>query len=149
MTALKAPRLVRVRLVAVEMEVTLEGAPQITSPSDAAAIALAVLPTDREGVAVIHLDTRSRVRSAELASIGMLDAAMMHPREVFKAAILANAARIIVAHNHPSGDPEPSDADYDMTERLVKAGEILGIEVLDSLVVAGRKVVSIRERGAR
>ena len=82
-----------------------------------------------------------------LISRGTLNASLVHPREVFRPAILASAAAIILVHNHPSGDPEPSDEDVSLTKRLVKAGEILGIEVLDHLVVAKRGFVSLRARG--
>lgn len=139
MTALNAPKLRRVRLVEVVMDTTLEGALRVEGPEDVARIARAILPTDREGFVVIHLDSRHHVRSVELASIGSLNASIVHPREVFKAAILANASAIIVAHNHPSGDPEPSNEDIAITKRLGKAGEILGIDLLDHVIVGGRK----------
>ena len=102
---------------------------------------------DREQFACVHLDVKNRLISREVVSIGHLSAALVHPREVFKAAILANAASVAFIHNHPSGDPEPSKEDFDLTRRLVKAGEILGITVLDHVVVARTGHVSIAERG--
>ena len=93
------------------------------------------------------LDAKNRLISRETVSVGHLTAALVHPREVFKAAILANAAAIALVHNHPSGDPEPSREDVEITRRLVKAGELLGIPVLDHVVVTRRGHVSIAERG--
>lgn len=137
------PKLRRLRLVAVDCSATVEGAPMVKGPRDAALIARNILPTDREGFVVIHLDARHRVRSIELASVGTLNASLVHPREVFKAAILANAHGIIVAHNHPSGDPTPSEEDGRILKRLVGAGDLLGIGVLDSLVITESGYVSM------
>jgi DNA repair protein RadC len=102
---------------------------------------------DREQFVCCHLDTKHRLISREIVSIGHLSAALVHPREVFKAAILANAAAVAFVHNHPSGDPEPSREDIEITRRLVKAGEILGIPVVDHVVVSRNGHVSIAERG--
>jgi DNA repair protein RadC len=82
----------------------------------------------------------------ETVSIGSLNASIVHPREVFQPAILHSAASVILVHNHPSGDPEPSDEDLSITRRLVQVGEIVGIAVLDHVVVASRGVVSLRAR---
>ena len=90
---------------------------------------------DREAFVVLLLDVKHRVIAEEVVSIGILDGALIHPREVFKAAITANAAAIIVAHNHPSGDLKPSGQDAEVTRRLRKAGEILGIPVVDHVIV--------------
>ena len=103
---------------------------------------------DREQFLCCHLDAKNRLISREVVSIGHLTAALVHPREVFKAAILANAASVAFVHNHPSGDPEPSREDMELTRRLVKAGDILGITVLDHVVIArGGAHRSIAERG--
>ena len=102
---------------------------------------------DREQFTCCHLDVKNRLISREVVSIGHLTAALVHPREVFKAAILANAASVAFVHNHPSGDPEPSREDLEITRRLVRAGEILGIPVLDHVVIARKGHVSIVERG--
>lgn len=138
-------KLRKVRLVTVDAVVTDSNAPLVLGPQDAANVARAILPTDREGFAVLHLDTRKRVRSVELASVGTLTATIVHPREVFKGAILANAHSIIVAHNHPSGDPTPSDDDERMTRALIEAGQVIGIEVVDHIIVAGERSLSMRE----
>jgi DNA repair protein RadC len=102
---------------------------------------------DREHFVVFHLDTRHRVQSFEIAAIGSLSAAIVHPREVFKGAILANASAIICGHNHPSGDPTPSEDDREMHRRLQQVGELIGIEVLDLLIVAGTRCWSARLEG--
>jgi DNA repair protein RadC len=90
---------------------------------------------DRENFAVLYLDARHRITHAHLVSIGSAQGALVHPREVFKGAFLANAAAIIVGHNHPSGDVQASAEDRAITERLNAAGELLGVTLLDSLIV--------------
>jgi DNA repair protein RadC len=102
---------------------------------------------DREHFTVVLLDARNRVVGVNTVSIGTLTASLVHPREVFKPAILANAAAIIVAHNHPSGDPEPSNEDVAITQRLGEAGALLGIRLLDHLVLgADGAFVSLADR---
>lgn len=110
-------------------------------------IAEEMLSSDRERFICLHLNTKNWLLSWEVVSIGSLNATVVHPREVFKAAILANAAAVVLCHNHPSGDPEPSGADLQLTRRLVKAGDVIGIEVLDHVVLTETGFVSLRERG--
>jgi len=100
---------------------------------------------DRERFLALYLDTRHRVRGVETVSVGTLNASLVHPREVFKNAIGMSAAAVIVAHNHPSGDPRPSTDDLELTARLDRCGKILGISLLDHLVVGDVEIVSIRE----
>jgi DNA repair protein RadC len=102
---------------------------------------------DREHFVVVHLSARSAVLSIEIASIGDQTSAIVHPREAFKAAILMNAASIIVGHNHPSGDLTPSPDDRAIYEALIRAGETVGIPVLDFLIVAGPKWHSVVASG--
>jgi DNA repair protein RadC len=90
---------------------------------------------DREYFFVIHLDTKGKIISVEIVSIGNLNSTVVHPREVFKTAILNNTHAIILAHNHPSGDPSPSKEDLAITERLISSGELLGIEVKDHVIL--------------
>lgn len=92
--------------------------------------------SDREMFVVLHLDVRNRVVAHEITSIGSQTASLVHPREVFKSAILKGACSLILAHNHPSGDPSPSKDDIDLTHRLVEAGRLMGIEMLDHIIVA-------------
>ncbi|MEW6407702.1 MAG: DNA repair protein RadC [Patescibacteria group bacterium] len=93
----------------------------------------------KEHFLIVSLDTRNNLIKISNVSIGTLNANLIHPREVFKEAIDARAASIIIAHNHPSGDPEPSADDLAITKRLVEAGKIMGIEVLDHIIIAKNK----------
>ncbi len=109
---------------------------QIRSSADAAALLRQFLGTvDREHFVVIMMDRKNRLIGINTVSIGSLTASVVHPREVFKVAILSNAAALICGHNHPSGDPQPSPEDRALTERLVEAGKLLGIEILDHVIV--------------
>lgn len=102
---------------------------------------------DRERFEVVLLDVKSRVIGCEVVSIGHLSGAPVHPREVFKPALEASAAAIVLVHNHPSGDPTPSRDDLAVTERLVQAGKILGIDVLDHLIIGAKQYVSLKQQG--
>lgn len=93
----------------------------------------------------VTLNSKNEHISTHQVSVGTLDATLVHPREVFRAAIRDAAASIIVAHNHPSGDPKPSDEDFAVTRRLEEAGKIIGVDVLDHIVMARRGCKSIRE----
>ena len=122
----------------------------LTSPDEVLAYldTLDIASADREVFVVLHLDTRNRVVAHETTSIGSQNASLVHPREVFKAAILKGATSIILAHNHPSGDPAPSKEDIDLTHRLAEAGGLMGIQVLDHVVVAPPgESVSMKELG--
>jgi DNA repair protein RadC len=101
----------------------------------------------REQFHALHLDARNCVVRAELVSQGTLTASLVHPREVFRSAVRAGAAALIVVHNHPSGDPEPSEEDRRITRRLAEAGDLMGIPLVDHVVVAGERWVSFAERG--
>lgn len=100
-----------------------------------------------ETFGMLALDVRHRVRAERVVSVGTLTTSLVHPREVFREAIVARAAAVIVFHNHPSGDPEPSAEDVSLTRRLVRAGDLLGIELLDHLVLGHGRAVSLKERG--
>lgn len=100
---------------------------------------------DREVFLVISLNTRNRVLGVNTVSVGSLNANLVHPREVFKSAILLNASSIILLHNHPSGETEPSKDDIKRTDELVKAGKLLGIEVVDHLIVGNNTFYSFLE----
>ena len=100
----------------------------------------------REHFVVLLLNARHEAIGRETVSIGSLNASIVHPREVFRPALFQAAASIILVHNHPSGDPEPSEEDLGITKRLVQAGELLGISVLDHLIIARRGTVSFRSR---
>ena len=100
---------------------------------------------DKEHFYCIHLDTRSRIKLIEVVSIGIVNASLVHPREIFRRAIIAGATNILVAHNHPSGQSEPSDADLEITKKLRQAGEIIGIHLLDHLIFTPNRYSSLRE----
>lgn len=120
---------------------------QIRGPDDVVALIGPKLRKEaREHFLVLLLNARHEVIGKETVSIGSLNASIVHPREVFKPAVLASAASVVLVHNHPSGDPEPSEEDLAITKRLVEGGEILGIAVLDHVIVASRGVVSFRSR---
>ncbi len=104
--------------------------------------------TDREQFFLLCLNTKNEPTALHTVSIGSLDASIVHPREVFKTAILSNAASVIVAHNHPSGDPTPSREDIQVTRKLQQAGDMLGITVLDHIVVGTEGAYySLKEKG--
>jgi DNA repair protein RadC len=119
----------------------------INHPADVAKLLKDLASRDRECFAVILLNTRNRVLGVNIVSIGTLDSALAHPREVYKPVFLANASRIIIGHNHPSGEPDPSDEDIQITQRLKEAGDILGIQLLDHVIVAPGAYTSLQELG--
>jgi DNA repair protein RadC len=121
---------------------------QILTATDAARLIIpqfGAQPVEHFGL--VLLDTKHRVIRTTVVSIGTLDASIVHPREVFRAAAAGGAAAIVLFHNHPSGDPNPSDDDIALTRRLVRAGELMGIAVLDHVIVAENSFASLRERG--
>lgn len=103
--------------------------------------------TERERFVVVMLNTRNCALGHHIVGIGLLNSVLVHPREVFRVAILAGAYAIVVMHNHPSGDPTPSEADIRTTRDLIRAGQLLRIEVLDHIVVGEDKHTSLRELG--
>ncbi|WP_231603538.1 JAB domain-containing protein [Neorhodopirellula pilleata] len=125
--------------------------PRITSTATARSFAEAFFAqrgADRECFVVAHLDTKHRPMSIEVCTVGTLDASLVHPREVFKAAILAGASAVLLMHNHPSGDPTPSREDRAVTDRLEQVGKIIGINVLDHIVVGDDEGGSVSLRKA-
>ena len=97
---------------------------------------------------VLLLNTRKRVKGHQLVTIGTMDTLLVHPREVFRTAVVSSAARIVLMHNHPSGEPTPSEADIKVTRDLIRAGQLLKIEVIDHVIMgSGDKRSSLRELG--
>ncbi len=122
---------------------------EIRGPDDVVALLGKGLTAEpREHFIVVLLNARHEVIARETVSVGSLNASIVHPREVFKPAIAQSAASVVLVHNHPSGDPEPSEEDLSITRRLVQVGDLLGIGVLDHVIIARRGVVSLRARGA-
>ena len=122
---------------------------RISSPKDAVGIGQQFLEdADREQVIVCCLDTKNQPLSISVVSMGILNSSLIHPREIFKTAILTNAASIMLFHNHPSGDPEPSNEDLSITKRIKEAGELMGIELLDHIIIGSEdRYYSLKEQG--
>ena len=122
--------------------------PVIRSPQDAADLMMPRLRYEnKEHFIVLLLSTKNHVLAAPTISIGSLNASLVHPRELFRAAINNSAAAVILIHNHPSGDPSPSQEDISLTKRLLDAGRILDISVLDHVIIGDGKYVSFKEKG--
>ncbi|MEA3396539.1 MAG: DNA repair protein RadC [Chloroflexota bacterium] len=120
---------------------------QIRSPADAAHFLTPLIGhKEQENFVVLYLDTRNRVTDREILYKGSLNTSLVRVAEVFRGAIRRNSAGIIVAHNHPSGDPNPSPEDVALTRRLVKAGKLLEVDLLDHVVIGQNRYVSLRER---
>jgi DNA repair protein RadC len=102
---------------------------------------------DREFAVLACLDSKNKINSISTISIGSLNTGIITPREVFKTAILSNSASVVVCHNHPSGDPTPSREDIEITQRLAEAGQILGIDVIDHIILGDEgKFISLKEK---
>ncbi len=122
--------------------------PKIGSPGDVAALLTDELRyLKQEHFMILLLDNKNKVIKTETISIGTINASLVHPREVFVKAIRQHAAAVILAHNHPSGDPRPSAEDRAITKRLLESGELLGIPVLDHVVIGGADYVSFKDSG--
>jgi DNA repair protein RadC len=121
---------------------------RLDSPAEAARYLLprySARPVETFGL--LALDARHGLRREAVVSVGCLTASLVHPREVFQEAVVSRAAALVLFHNHPSGDPEPSAEDLALTRRLAAAGSLMGIEVLDHLVLGAGRYVSLKERG--
>ncbi len=122
--------------------------PLVKTPDDVVSVVRSRLRgKKKEHFLALLLDTRSQLIRASEISIGSLDTSIVHPREVFKEAISASAASVIFVHNHPSGDPEASEDDIELTKRLARAGEIVGIDVLDHIIICDKKYLSLKREG--
>lgn len=120
----------------------------IRSPDDGADFIMEEMRNlQQEHFVVLFLNTKNQIIHRQTIFIGSLNASIVHPREVYREAVKRSAASIIVAHNHPSGDPAPSQEDIQVTRRLVESGKIVGIELLDHLIIGDRKFVSLKEKG--
>lgn len=123
------------------------GAKTIRNPEELASIVKRFLAdTDREVFLTVNFSTANTINSIHIVSIGSLDRAIVHPREVFKAAILSNASSIALVHSHPSGSLNPSLEDIDITRKLVKCGEILDIKVIDHMIIADDQYLSFAQQ---
>lgn len=123
-----------------------EAAPLLRGPEAVFQLTRDIRASNREHFVGFYLNTRNQVLRREIISIGSLNASIVHPREVFTPAVAVSAASLILAHNHPSGDPTPSEEDLAITRRLVEAGRLLGIDILDHVIVARDSYASFKER---
>lgn len=120
---------------------------QISSPQDAVNLVRDFLEnSDREKLIVCCLDVKNQPTIINTVSVGSLNSSIVHPREVFKAAILGNSASIIIFHNHPSGDPTPSQEDINITKRLSESGKILGINLIDHIIIGYKNYISLKDK---
>jgi len=121
---------------------------KVSCPEDVADLMIPDMKgLDREHFKAILLNTKNGILKIVTVAVGSLNAALVHPREIFKAAVVASAAGIIVVHNHPTGNPEPSREDVDLTARFARCGELMGIDLVDHIIVGDNGFVSMRERG--
>lgn len=140
----------RINIVSLKMfkdQSVLYSPRKVTSPEDIINLLEQFLANkDREEFIVVCLDIKNQPSCINICSIGSLNSAIVHPREVFKTAILSNSASIIIAHNHPSGDPSPSPEDISITKRLKESGILLGIQLLDHIIIGQKnKYISLKE----
>jgi len=121
--------------------------PVIKSPNDAAALVMEEMRhLDREHFRALLLNTKNQVIGTDKVSVGTLNSSTVHPRELFRNAIRRSAASLILVHNHPSGDPAPSREDLDITRRLIEAGKIIGIEILDHIIIGDNRFISFKAK---
>lgn len=121
---------------------------QVKSPKDVVDTLQELIgDNDREELILFTLDTKNQINAIHTVSVGSLNASIVHPREVFKLAIVSNPASIIIAHDHPSGNPVESKEDINITKRIKEAGKILGIELLDHIIVGDNSYRSLKEMG--
>lgn len=125
-----------------------EGRYTIRSPEDAAAYLMTDMASlNQEHFVVLFLNVKNEVLHKQTIFIGSLNSSIVHPREIFREAVKRSAASIIVAHNHPSGNPTPSPEDIEVTKRLIEAGSIMGIELLDHVIIGDHQFLSLKEKG--
>ena len=134
-------------LVKRALEKGEETLPIIRSTKDVIAQAVYMRDKTREHLMVIYLNARNEMIFKKPMFIGTLNANLVHPREIFQEALKQNAASVILVHNHPSGDAEPSQDDLEITKRILEAGKIMGIDILDHVIITKNKVFSFKERG--
>lgn len=136
-------------VLTVREEVTnyLKTGTRFTAPQQIFGAFSFLMQETKEVFIALHLDGKNRIICMDLVSLGSLNQSIVHPREVFKTALLSNAAAIILIHQHPTGDPTPSTEDIAITRRLKEAGEIMGIKILDHIIVGDGEYLSFVERG--
>ena len=138
--------LASMELVKRALEVREETLPTIKSIKDVIAQFSYLRDKTREHLAALYLNARNELVFKKHIFVGTLDANIAHPREIFEQALTNHASSVILVHNHPSGDPEPSKADLEITKRILEAGKILGIDVLDHIIITKTKAFSFKEK---
>lgn len=133
----------------IREEVTnyLKTGTRYTAPSQVYDTFSFLMQETKENFITLHLDGKNRIIAMDTVSIGSLNQSIVHPREVFKTALLSSAAALILVHQHPTGDPSPSSEDIAITRRLKEAGEIMGVKVLDHIIIGSGEYMSFVERG--
>ncbi len=141
--------MIRITLKQIREELPGYEKRQIKSPSLAVEVLHKYIDgSDREMMVVLCLNTKNHINAINTVSVGTLNSSLLHPREIFKPAILSNSASIILGHNHPSGITDPSDNDIRVTRRVAEAGEIMGISLLDHIIIGGDgNYTSLKEKG--
>ena len=141
----------RINISEAKVDYLIKDAPQVRTPEDAAKQADCIKNSDTEAFVVLTLDAKNKLRSADIVTMGLIDANLVHPREVFRTAIIKNACGVVLMHNHPSGDVNPSADDIRFTKQLVEAGRIVDIKVLDHIIIGAgdenSSYLSLREEG--
>ena len=131
-----------------EIEYSYDKRPKINGMSDVVeAVKPMIADPNKEFFMALYLNTKNGVLKQEVISIGSLNANIVHPREIFKTACMISASSIIVAHNHPSGDPTPSRQDIEITKKLVESGKMIGIEILDHVIIGHDRNYGFKESG--
>jgi len=138
--------LASIELIKRALEVGEETLPKIESIKDVIAQFSYLRDKTREHLAALYLNARNELVFKKHIFVGTLDANIAHPREIFEHALANHAASVILVHNHPSGDPQPSKADLEITKRILEAGKILGVDVLDHIIITKTKVFSFKEK---
>lgn len=138
-------KLVRESAKLYDLETVIVRSPEDCAKAISTLLKMEEEPAERFGI--FTLSTKNQIIGVHVLFKGSLNASIVHPREVFQAALLNNAASIVCFHNHPSGDPTPSREDIEVTKRLVECGKIIGIDVLDHVIMGHRKFVSLKEKG--
>ena len=136
----------------VKREIVREDAPawvttRFTAPRTIFEMFKGLINETKELFITLHLDGKNRILCMETVSVGSLNQSIVHPREVFKTALLSNAAALLLIHNHPTGDPSPSNEDRNITQRLCECGDLMGIKVLDHIIIGDNDYLSFVEKG--
>jgi len=134
-------------LVKRALKIEDSGLPIVQTVNDVALQVGYIRDKSREHFIAIYLNARNELIFRKHIFIGTLNASLVHPREIFKEALEHNAASVILVHNHPSGDPTPSEDDLEITKRIMEAGKIMGIDILDHIIITKNKILSFKSKG--